>query len=373
LQTALRRRPGDLDLLMMLGGSYPTNRKEVADETVRWYQAAVAVAPANAAAHINLGAALQDRGQVDEAIAWYLKAIALDPKNARAHNNLGNALRHKGQVEEASACFRKVIELDPGNALAHCSLGDALRCKGQLDEAITCFRKAIELDPKYANAHIGLGTALKDRGQLDEASACFHMALELDPRHALVRDNLDLAQRLAAVQGKLPALLKGDYQPKTNDERLALAQLCKTKRLPRTSAGLYAIAFAADPKSADDLKAAHRYHAACSTALAAAGRGEDARKLDDQERARMRRQALDWLRADLASRTRQVEGGQPADRAAVQEALRQWQEDNDLAGLRNKAALEKLSAEEQKAFTQLWIEVAELRKKVEEAGRKEGA
>src|SRR5262249_31381228 len=37
----------------------------------------------------------------------------------------------------------------------------------------------------------------------------------------------------------------------------------------------------------------------CAAALAGCGQGEDARSLEDKERARLRQQALDWLRADL--------------------------------------------------------------------------
>ena len=138
------------------------------------------------------------------------------------------------------------------------------------------------------------------------------------------------------------------------------------KKLYRTSAGLWADAFAASAKLADDLHAAHRYNAACSAALAAAGQGEDAGKLDDKEKARLRKQALDWLRADLALRTKQLEIGQAADRTAMQNALRHWQQDSDLAGLRDPAVLAKLPAEERAAWEKLWADVANLLTKAEE-------
>jgi hypothetical protein len=41
-------------------------------------------------------------------------------------------------------------------------------------------------------------------------------------------------------------------------------------------------AFAAEPKVADDLGAAHHYNAACAAALACVGQGQDARDLDDR-------------------------------------------------------------------------------------------
>src|SRR5262249_25512939 len=89
LLAAVGRRPGDLALLMTLGTYYTNNRREWADERLRWFQAAVAAAPGNAAALNDLGLALNDKGLSDEAIAYFRKAIEADPTLANAHNNLG--------------------------------------------------------------------------------------------------------------------------------------------------------------------------------------------------------------------------------------------------------------------------------------------
>ena len=47
----------------------------------------------------------------------------------------------------------------------------------------------------------------------------------------------------------------------------------------------------------------------------------------------------------------------------MQQNLRHWQQDTDLAAIRDAAALAKLPADEQKACTQLWADVAALLKK----------
>jgi hypothetical protein len=131
------------------------------------------------------------------------------------------------------------------------------------------------------------------------------------------------------------------------------------------TASLYADAFAADPKLGDDLEVQHRYSAACCAALAAAGTGEDAARLDDKERARLRKQGLDWLRADLALYTKLSASGAANARPLVQQRMRHWQRDTDLAGIRDKPAMAKLPAEEEQACTQLWADVAALLKKAE--------
>jgi tetratricopeptide (TPR) repeat protein len=339
------------------------------DEAIASYRKAIELDPQDAKAPNNLGEVLRAKGQLDEAIACYHKALDLDPKLAPVHSNLGLALRAKGRLDEAVACYRKAIELDPKLAGAHNNLGNALLTKGQLDEAIACWRRAIALAPKFAFAYNNLGLALRDKGQLDEAIACFRKAIELDPKYARARSNLARAERMAAVRDKLAAYQNGSYTPASNAERLGLAEWCGVQKLPHTATRLYAAAFAADPKLADDLQVQHRYNATCLAALAAAGQGEDAAKLDDQERTRLRQQALDWLRADLALRHKQLETGKPADRSEAQRALLHWQKDTDLAGLRDAAALAKLPADERAACEKLWADVAALLKTAEEKAK----
>ena len=107
-------------------------------------------------------------------------------------------------------------------------------------------------------------------------------------------------ERLIDLDGQLPGFLEGKTTPASADERIELAELCSLKRLNRAASRFYEEAFSAAPGSAGSLSAAHRYDAACAAALAGCGRGEDAKDVDDKERARWRQQALDWLRADLS-------------------------------------------------------------------------
>jgi hypothetical protein len=142
--------------------------------------------------------------------------------------------------------------------------------------------------------------------------------------------------------------------------------VCQFTNRTHALARLYAAAFAAEPKLADDLQAAHRYHAACSAVLAAAGEGQDASKLDDKERARLRQLALDWLRAELTSRTKQLDSGRPADRTEAAKRLATWQMDGDLVSVRDEAELKKLPQKEREAFAQLWVDVVALLNKTDD-------
>jgi serine/threonine-protein kinase len=130
------------------------------------------------------------------------------------------------------------------------------------------------------------------------------------------------------------------------------------KRLYAAAARFYAQAFAAELELADNLYTGDRYNAAYAAALAGCGQGEDALKLDDQERTRLRRQALDWLRADLALRAKQAAGTRPGERARAERALQHWLKDTDFAGVRGEA-LAKLPEAERQAWRTLWADVAE--------------
>src|SRR5262249_50569117 len=162
----------------------------------------------------------------------------------------------------------------------------ALAGKGQVDEAIACYQKAIALDPKLAYGHAMLGQALLGRGRYAEARAATARALELlsenDPHRAWMAQQLQSCKRLAKLEGRFPRLLEGADQAASARESLDVALMCHHQRRNAAAARFCAGAFAADPKLADDLRAAHRYSAACYAALAAAGQGEDAAKLDDK-------------------------------------------------------------------------------------------
>ena len=113
----------------------------------------------------------------------------------------------------------------------------------------------------------------------------------------------------------------------------------------------------AQPKLADDMQVQNRYNAACAAALAGSGQGKDDPPLDDAAKTRWRKQAIDWLKADLAAWSKILDSGPPQARQAISQTLQHWKADTDLVGLRDPAALAKLPENEQKACRALWAEV----------------
>jgi hypothetical protein len=98
-------------------------------------------------------------------------------------------------------------------------------------------------------------------------------------------------------------------------------------------------------------------------ALAGGGQDQDKPPLDVAARAKLRRQALDGLKAELIASTRLLEVGPTQDRPAIARTLRHWKQRSDLAGVREAEALAGLPADEQKAWQSLWADVDSLLKR----------
>jgi serine/threonine-protein kinase len=180
----------------------------------------------------------------------------------------------------------------------------------------------------------------------------------------------------------LPQFLRGEHEPLENDERLGLVGACQSQSLYHTVARLFADAFADDPDLAarmtdayhtratldykrqvgrlEELTTEGRYLAARCAALAGCGLGADAAELDAAQRSGWRRQASDWLRAEMAGCNTALESGSPPVRAQVTRMLAKWQLDPDLAGLRESRALDRLPADERQEYRALWHSVGEL-------------
>ena len=171
-----------------------------------------------------------------------------------------------------------------------------------------------------------------------------------------------------ALAERLPAVLKGDDQPRDNAERLAFAQMCYDTRRYAAAARLRGEALEADPRLGDDRQAQHRYNAACAAALAAAGRGIDDPPPDDAAKLKLREQARVWLQAELAAWSK-LQEAQPQARPVIVQTLRHWQVDSDLDGLRDKGALAKRPAEERTACERLWADVAALLRRADAQGQ----
>jgi serine/threonine-protein kinase len=402
---ALALRPDNPEALVHLGMSLLWRGR--ADEAQATLLHALDLAPQLPRALNSLGNVLWKKGRFEDAAVAYRKCIELAPEDPRGHNNLALFDWRDGQrFDEAVAGLRRTLALsrdDPEwEVVARASLGMALLGKGRFHEAAAVSGKAAGLgqdaaryagvisllvsgkadavidfcrlsiarQPEDALAHLGLGLGRECKGQFAEAREDLRRGHELIAKRpsltmAPTERQLRDAERMQEQDGQLAAYAAGSRKPKDRDELRTLVFVCVVRRRPLLAARLHEQALAADAAWADDPHAEARYDAARFAALAAAGRGEDAAALDEPERARWRRQAVRWLRDELARVDGSLAAATPLDRGIALDRLRWWQQEPDLAGLREPDAVQKLPADEQGECRKLWAEVEGLLKRAE--------
>jgi serine/threonine protein kinase/tetratricopeptide (TPR) repeat protein len=366
------------------------------------YQKALELEPGYLQAHINFTKALFMRADWKTAHAYLQKAVTTYPKSAWTYDHLGVAQRRQQDLPGAVQSFRRALELDPKSASAHNNLGDVLTELNNLPEAIRHLRRATEIAPKLATAHYNLGRTLYQAHDPAGAVAAYQAALALEPDKAETHCNLGLAllhlgrfsealqalkegdqrgrrqpgwkypsqdwvaesERCLALDQRLTAVVSNQAQPSGADERLALAEFCRRyKQQPCAAVRFFSDAFAAAPQLAEDARAHHRFLAACAAAQAAAGKGKDAGQLAEPEKAKLRRQALEWLRAELSATSRQAQS-EPGHTKRVAQFLKTWFMEPNLASVREDDELLKLPTEERALWRQLWTEAQDLQSRL---------
>jgi serine/threonine-protein kinase len=278
----------------------------------------------------------------------------------------------------------------PGNAYLRFVKGLALYRDGRPREAIPLLREATKKLSDRAGPGLALAMAQFRAGSPTDARRTLARAVRehswnepLPASHpdypAIWTSHVLRREAEAMILPDLPAFLRGEYQPRDNDERLALLGICQFRGLCLASARLYAAAFQADPHLADQLtadclrratarhestadrvdafNAPCRYLAARCAALAGSGLGRDGAALNEAERAQWRSQARAWLRDDLTVWTKTLEGSSAPAVSFAAILLKNWQSAPELAGLREPDALDRLPADERSDCVALWRDV----------------
>jgi serine/threonine-protein kinase len=342
------------------------------DGAIRHGEKAIALDPNAAPAHNILGRALLDKNLLDRAAEQFEKALALDSSRPEYHRNLGIVLAQKNETPEAIRRLQKALDLDPNDADAHYNLGLVLYFKKDFDGALEHYEKAAKINPESAETICSLGHTYREKGDFEKAVAYLKLGHEMgssQPGWNYQSEQwIKHSQQLLAVDRKLSAVLRGEVRPAGWQEQLLFADMCRLyKQQYAAAAGFYAQALPANPKLTSNPDGQIRFRAGVCAALAGAGQGKDAAKLDDQAKSKLRQQALDWLQADLDMYDKAIQtlASEQDALLAVQAVnyVAQWQIDPVLASVRDDKALASLSTEEQKMWRQLWSQAADLAKK----------
>jgi serine/threonine-protein kinase len=291
---------------------------------------------------VAVGCDLRLQGATTEAVTILRQAVQLRPDQGWAYNQLGLALLQANQAEEALAAFRHAVLLQPTVAAHHFNLAETLGILGRPEEASTAYRQALHQEPALERAQAQRARALFAAHQFAEASQAYAKAETLTKERksaATYATARQLCTRLHALQKKQPEILAGKLKPATPEEQLDLALFCASLHQPALAVTHFRRAFADKPILAEQPEMC--FHAAVA-ALQAAEQSKD------DEPAALRRQALDWLRAELDRTRKQARDQTPAERTTLQRRVLGWQ---------HHAALAHLPAAERAAWQGFWEEV----------------
>ena len=114
-----------------------------------------------------------DAGDPERARMAYARALALAPAHADAHLNLGCLDHEAGQLADAEAHYRAALAARAGDATAHFDLAVALEDQQRVDEAREAYLTCLADDPSYAEAHHNLARLCERAGDL--AAALRHL------------------------------------------------------------------------------------------------------------------------------------------------------------------------------------------------------
>ena len=154
-----------------------TSADKASAETI--YRDVLAAEPDNALALHFLGVIHYQRGEIAAALPLLERAIAVQPAEAEFHNNLGLVFAAADRENDAIAEYHAALSLKPDHAPAWNNLGLALQAQNEVRAAIDAFRRALAIAPDFAHARWNLSLALLLDGQFAEGWRDYDARLEL--------------------------------------------------------------------------------------------------------------------------------------------------------------------------------------------------
>jgi Tfp pilus assembly protein PilF len=229
--------------------------------------------------YTNVGAVLEEEGDLEAAGAQYARALDIAPGSARANQFLGSLLHRLGRSEAALPYLKRGVEEDPTDPRIRNDYGTALAGVGLNSEALQQFRRAAELDPFYAEAYANAGTVVFRAGSdPSEAAVYFRLAVEQAPGNVEMRRSLVAALLLggkveegieqAAVLASLAGADRASEVLLTAAWELAAGRMPEA-RVPHVARQILAMAPTFVPREV-------RYHRVLGAALAGVGDFEGA-------------------------------------------------------------------------------------------------
>jgi superkiller protein 3 len=182
--TAISLRGDDVNALLLLGNIYfEMNRYE---DAAKQYSRALAIAPGNASAQYNLGAAMMKLGDELAALEYFKKAGASDKIGEIAHKaytRLGVAYTERGVFDLAEQYLKLAVSLRPQDPVSHYNLGIAFLRQNKKDEALREFLLSEEKGGGDQAMLESLGEAFFSMKEYDRSRRAYNKILASEKRN----------------------------------------------------------------------------------------------------------------------------------------------------------------------------------------------
>lgn len=181
------------------------------DRAAVCFARAVALRPAFAPFHQNLGGAFAGLDRAWDAITAFKQALALGGSSFELLANISTQLLGVGEIDEAGMYCRMAHDLEPRSARGMIEGAKACIYKGEsLEVAEHLLREALRQEPDNAATYGQLGFVLQKLGMFEEARECLLKAIELSPNRPgpyadilgakkLTSADLPMVERLASL------------------------------------------------------------------------------------------------------------------------------------------------------------------------------
>lgn len=145
--------------------------------------AAVALTPDNADAHVVLATVLHNTGRPREAEHHYVECLRLRPYHVRALTNLGLLKLNAGQATEAVAALETAVKVSPTSTESQHLLARAYGLGGQVEKSLETFERLLKDASHDVEVLTGYARALIAAGRAEEAVKMLRRAEAIDPDH----------------------------------------------------------------------------------------------------------------------------------------------------------------------------------------------
>ncbi|HTY49941.1 MAG TPA: tetratricopeptide repeat protein [Steroidobacteraceae bacterium] len=213
VEAALRLAPGDAANWCQQGSVLQQLGRH--EEAAASHTEALRLRPAYVPALANRSNAWRDLRRFEEALADADAALALKPEFPEGLNNRGNLLRDLGRLPEALQALTAALALQPDFVLALTNRGKVLLELMRPGEALEDFGAALRLAPEFGEALFGAASARLRLGvELEQAVAQFEAA---------ARCGIEREQVLAGQAAALAVMSRFDGAAQRLEELLQLA------------------------------------------------------------------------------------------------------------------------------------------------------